>query len=127
MSNENKNLDEFSNNSDLPKSIDHMINDEDDIVTLSSEEGEEIDFVEIAGIAYRGNFYAVLQPVELIDGIGEEEALVFKVTKGKNGEDNFEIEIDETIVQAVYDEYLKLLADLDAATADKKKIDGSDN
>lgn len=127
MSNENKNLDEFSNKSDLPKSIDHMINDEDDIVTLISEEGEEIDFVEIAGIAYRGNFYAVLQPVELIDGIGEEEALVFKVTKGKNGEDNFEIEIDETIVQAVYDEYLKLLADLDAATADKKKIDGSDD
>ena len=110
---------------DLPESMEHMEGDDDDVVTLLSANGEEIDFVEIAGIAYRGNFYAVLQPVELIDGIGEEEALVFKVTKGKSGEDNFEIEIDETIVQAVYDEYLKLLADLDAS-ADKKK-DGNDD
>jgi hypothetical protein len=45
--------------------------------------------------------------------MGEDEALVFKVTKGQNGEDNFEIEIDETIIKAVYDEYLKLIADLD--------------
>ena len=89
-----------------------MIEDEDDIVTLINEEGEEIQFVEIAGIAYRGNFYAVLQPVELLDGMKEDEALVFKVTKGANGEDNFEIEIDETIIKAVYEEYLKLIADL---------------
>lgn len=96
----------------LPDSIRHMAEDEDDIVTLIGEDGEEIDFVEIAGIAYRGNFYAVLQPVELLDGMTEDEALVFKVAKGQNGEDNFEIEIDETIINAVYDEYLKLLADL---------------
>ena len=93
-----------------PKSISHMV--EDDIVTLISEEGEEIQFVEIAGIVYRGSFYAVLQPVELLDGMSEEEALVFRVTKGENGEDNFEIEIDESIINAVYDEYLKLLADI---------------
>ena len=42
----------------------------------------------------------------------DEEALVFKVTKGENGEDNFEIEIDESIIDAVYQEYLKLLADV---------------
>ncbi len=96
----------------VPKSINHMVEDEDDIVTLVNEEGEEVQFVEIAGIVYRGNFYAVLQPVELLDGMSEEEALVFKVTKGENGEDNFEIEIDESIINAVYEEYLKLLADI---------------
>lgn len=95
-----------------PKSIVHMVEDEDDVVTLVSEEGEEIQFVEIAGIVYRGNFYAVLQPVELLDGMTDEEALVFKVTKGENGEDNFVIEIDESIIDAVYQEYLKLLADV---------------
>lgn len=34
--------------------------DDDDIVTLLSADGEEIDFVEIAGIAYNGRFYAIL-------------------------------------------------------------------
>lgn len=104
--------DELKDKDNVPDSVSHMIEDEDDIITLINEEGEEIEFVEIAGIAYRGNFYAVLQPLELLDGMGEDEALVFKVTKGESGEDNFEIEIDETVIKAVYEEYLKLIADL---------------
>ena len=57
----------------LPESMEHMENDDDDIVTLLSAEGEEIDFVEIAGIAYKGAFYAILQPVELLDGMDDDE------------------------------------------------------
>ena len=93
----------------VPESIDHMQNDEDDIITLMTAEGEEVDFIEVAGIAYRGNFYAILQPVELLDGMEEDEALVFKVSRGKDGEDKFEIELDDTIIDAVFDEYNKLL------------------
>ena len=93
----------------LPESMEHMENDDDDIVTLLSAEGEEIDFVEIAGIAYKGAFYAILQPVELLDGMDDDEALVFKVTRGKDGEDKFEIELDDTIIDAVFAEYNKLL------------------
>ena len=97
------------NDKKVPESIDHMVNDNDDIVTLLSDDGEEIDFIEVAGIAYRGNFYAVLQPVELLDGMEEDEALVFKVTRGKDGEDKFEIELDDAIIDAVFEEYNKLL------------------
>ena len=93
----------------LPESMEHMENDDDDIVTLLSAEGEEIDFVEIAGIAYKGAFYAILQPVELLDGMDDDEALVFKVTRGKDGEDKFEIELDDSTIDAVFAEYNKLL------------------
>ena len=37
----------------LPESMEHMEEDEDDVVTLLSANGEEIDFVEIAGIGRR--------------------------------------------------------------------------
>lgn len=99
--------------SKAPKAVEHMIDDDDDIITLISSDGEKIDFIEIAGVAYRGNFYAVLQPVELLDGMSDDEAIVFKVSKGKDGEDNFEVELDETIIMAVFEEYTKLLKDLD--------------
>ncbi len=99
----------------LPESMEHMEDDEDDIVTLLSADGEEIDFVEIAGIAYKGSFYAILQPVELLDGMDDDEALVFKVTRGKDGEDKFEIELEDSIIDAVFAEYNKLL---DEAIAD---------
>ena len=93
-----------------------MNNDDDDIVTLMSANGEEIQFVEIAGIAYRGNFYAILQPVELLDGMEEDEALVFKVTRGKDGEDKFEVELDDTVIDAVFVEYNRLLDEAEDET-----------
>ena len=105
MADEEKKLKE----EELPESIEHMEEDDDDIVTLLSANGEEIDFVEIAGIAYQGGFYAILQPVELLDGMDEDEALVFKVTRGKDGEDKFEIELDDAIIDAVFEEYNRLL------------------
>ena len=83
--------------------------EEDSIVTLTSADGQEIDFVEIAGIALRGNFYVILQPVELLEGMGEDEALVFKVTQDRDGEDHFNVELDDEIISEVFDEYYRLL------------------
>lgn len=83
--------------------------EDEDIITLLTASGEEVDFVEIAGIAYKGNFYAILQPVELLEGMEEDEALVFKVTRGEDGEDKFEIELDDDIIDAVFKEYNRLL------------------
>lgn len=81
---------------------------EEDIVTLTGENGEDIDFVEIAGIVYKDNFYAILQPVKLIAGMSDDEALVFKVTTDKQGEDTFDIELDDDIIDAVFKEYNRL-------------------
>lgn len=81
----------------------------DDIVTLKSADGENIDFVEIAGIAKKGNFYVILQPVELLEGMADDEALVFKVERTESGEDKYTIVIDDEIIDAVFEEYYKLL------------------
>lgn len=81
----------------------------DDIVVLKTVDGEEIRFIEIAGIAHNGNFYAILQPEELIEGMNDDEALVFKVSRLENGEEKFEIELDDEIIDAVFSIYHKLL------------------
>ena len=82
---------------------------DDDIITLLSANGVEVQFLEIAGIFHNGNFYAILQPVELIEGMEEDEALVFKVSRAENGEDKFEIVLDDEIINAVFESYNKLL------------------
>ena len=88
--------------------IEEELEEGDDIVTLMSADGEEIDFLEIAGIAYNGNFYAILQPVELLEGMAEDEALVFQVERDNEGNDKFTIVIDDDIIDAVFVEYGKL-------------------
>ena len=96
-----------------------MSEERDDIVTLLSATGEEIDFVEIAGIAYQGNFYAILQPVELIEGMSDDEALVFKASRLQDGQDKFEIELDDEIIDAVFSEYNRLLDEMKAKESEQ--------
>ncbi len=85
------------------------LEEEDDVVTLCGADGSEIQFIEIAGIAYKGKFYAILQPVELLDGMNDDEALVFRVQRDENGSDVFSIELDDEIINAVFAEYNRLL------------------
>ena len=99
----------------------------DDIVTLTNAAGEEIDFIEIAGIAHNGEFYAMLQPVELLPGMDEDEALVFHVGRDENGEDKFDIVLDDDIIDAVFEEYNRLLDGLEAEDGEDDGLDGLDD
>ena len=91
------------------------IYENDDLITLKSADGEDIDFVEIAGIALNGKFYAILQPVELLEGMDDDEAFVFEVSRTSDGEDSFTIVLDDDITDAVFLEYYKLLDEAEAA------------
>ena len=82
--------------------------EDDGIITLRSADGEEIDFLDIAGIAYGGKYYAIVQPVELLEGMAENEALVFLVERDSEGNDRFTIEMNDDIIDAVFVEYNKL-------------------
>ena len=87
--------------------------EDDDIITLTTADGEEVDFTEIAGIAHDGRFYVILQPIELLDGMEEDEALVFSVTRGEGDSDKFEIVLDDEIIDAVFAKYNKLLDEVE--------------
>ena len=94
------------NSSTKPQAVNDEDNDE--CITLLSANEEEIDFKRIATINYRGKSYAILQPFELLEGMADDEALVFRTTPGPNGADTFEIELDDNIIDAVFKEYDRL-------------------
>ena len=87
-----------------------MPNEEyDDIITLTSENNEEIEFVNIAQIVYQSKIYAILQPVELLDGMDEDEAFVFEVKTDEEGQNSYTIVTDDEIVDEVFSRYNHLL------------------
>ena len=89
--------------------MNNTMDNNDDIITLLASNGEEVRFVEIAGIAHNGGFYAILQPVELLEGMREDEALVFKVTRGEDDSDRFALELNDDVIEAVFAKYEELL------------------
>ncbi len=100
----------------MGKDFEEMLDEEyeDDIITLTTADGEEVDFVEIAGIAHDGKFYAILQPVELLEGMDDDEALVFEVVRNADGSDGFNVVLDDEIIDAVFAEYNRLLEEAEA-------------
>ena len=79
-----------------------------DPITLYNERGEAIAFEQIALIPWQGGEYVILKPVELMEGMGEDEALVFAIIRGEQ-ETSLEIVVEDAIIDAVFDVYDRLL------------------
>lgn len=82
-------------------------------IIFSDESGKQMAFEQIAVIPYDSEdlgertLYAILKPVDNIDGIADDEVIVFKVDD-LDGEAVLRIEENEQIARAVYAEYINL-------------------
>ena len=81
--------------------------EQDEIIVLQDEDGKEIEFNHIATLDYNDEWYIYLQPVELEDGMEDDEMFIFKIEEDKDGNDLFNPVEDEDLLQKLYEEYLK--------------------
>lgn len=81
------------------------------ILTLTTNDGSDVDFMEIAQIYIEEELYLILQPVELFDGMEEDDALVFHVSVGLKGEERLDLVYDDDLTDRVFSEYEKLVAE----------------
>lgn len=81
--------------------------DDDSFITLTDENGNEIDFLLLDVMEYEGADYMVLMPLTDEDGEEDEEELFFlKAEKSEEGEIYTAIE-DEALLNAIADAYEK--------------------
>lgn len=81
--------------------------DDNDFITLTDEEGNEVDFLLLDVMEYEGADYMVLMPLSDEDGEEDEEELFFlRAEKTEDGEVYSSIE-DEALLNAVADAYEK--------------------
>lgn len=98
--------------------------DNKDPISLMDEKGKQISFEQIAMIVHEvkkeKKLYAILKPIDKIEGLGENEAIVFLVDQDKDGNTVLKIEEDEDIAIDVFDEYYDLLEEEMAEEKEKK-------
>ena len=80
--------------------------DNESPITLVNENGTEIVFDQIAVIPYKEKLYAILKPATPIDGVGEDEALVFEINIE---EDTLFVIYDFALCDKIFDVYYDLL------------------
>ena len=66
-----------------------MIDENDELVTLTYDDGSQEDFFNLAELDYEGKWYAYLVPVEPDEDFNEDEVLVYEIAEGENGEEIF--------------------------------------
>lgn len=77
-------------------------------IKLFNEQNEEVEFEQIALVPIDEKVYAILKPVADMEGVAEDEALVFAIEE-IDDEDCLVIVEDDGIIDAVFEEYYKML------------------
>lgn len=106
MSNKSKN-DEF----EMLDVLDILLDENNtDPITMFNDKNEPIDFEQVAVIPYGdGDLYCILRPITKLNGVADNEAIVFKVHVDEGGLSYLLVETDESIAIAIFDKYYELL------------------
>lgn len=83
--------------------------DNEDPVTLFDENGKEYKFDQVAIIPLEEKLFAILKPIDEIEGIADDEAVVFRIDEKPSGETALIVEQDEPLAMRVFEEYYKLI------------------
>ena len=97
---------------------------DDDVLELVGDNGEPANFYHLATLEYNKEWYIVLQPTEEMEDISEDELIIMQLATDEEDNDIFLPIDDEKILNAVYDEYVKLAEEIEAED-DGEEVDES--
>ena len=82
---------------------------DDEIVELTTDEGKKLKFYFVGTIEYKGKNYSAFEPAEQIDGIEDDDLIIFELS-GDDEEtaDLLPIE-DEGLLNEVFEEFCRVL------------------
>lgn len=82
---------------------------EDEIVELTTEDGKKLKFYFVGTIEYKGKFYSAFEPAEQIDGMEDDDLIIFELS----GDDEETADLlpveDEKLLDEVFEEFCRVL------------------
>ncbi len=87
----------------------HGCDCEDDIVELTTEDGKKLKFYFVGTIEYKGKNYSAFEPAEQIDGIEDDDLIIFELS----GDDEETADLlpveDDALLDEVFEEFCRVL------------------
>lgn len=95
--------------------LDVLLDEENkDPIILEDSNGRKLSFEQVAVIPYNNKVYCVLKPLDEIENVADDEAIVFFVDEQEGKEPVLMVETDEKVAMDVFEEYYNLLDEADA-------------
>ena len=92
--------------------------DNNNLVQLLDENGNEINFEHLMTVEYEGSYYVVLEATEDTDDCKEGEAIILKIIRDEeSGDDVYATIEDEAEFNAVFEKCMAIMEEEDEAAA----------
>ncbi len=82
---------------------------DDEIVELTTDDGKKLKFYFVGTIEYKGKNYSAFEPAEQIEGIEDDDLVIFEL----NGDDEETCDLlpveDEKLLDEVFEEFCRVL------------------
>lgn len=92
-----------------------VVNEQEDeisVVDLKNEDGEVFKFYHIGTIEYKEKWYAFFQPAEEVEGLTDEEVVIFQIV-GEDGDEQLAPVEDQNLLDEVFNAFCEELDDED--------------
>ena len=87
----------------------------DDIVELTTDDGKKLKFYFVGTIEYKGKVYSAFEPAEQMEGIEDDDLIIFELS----GDDEETAELlpveDEALLDEVFEEFCRALEEEEMA------------
>ncbi|NMA59978.1 MAG: DUF1292 domain-containing protein [Clostridiales bacterium] len=80
----------------------------EEVIVLVGDQGDELEFIEVAVVELGDKVYICLEPAEPIEGFADGDLLIFEIGLNDEGEEIFISIDDQEEVDAVFKEFLKM-------------------
>ncbi|MBR5900278.1 MAG: DUF1292 domain-containing protein [Clostridia bacterium] len=95
---------------------------EEDIVTLTTDDGKKLKFYFVGTIEYKGKIYSAFEPAEEMEGVEDDDLIIFELS----GDDEETAELlpveDEALLDEVFEEFCRVLEE-DELAEEAEKLD----
>lgn len=91
--------------------------EEIEIITLTGDDGKDVQFEHLLTLSYDEGLYAVVHPQ---DDPEEGSVYFLEITKDADGEDVLKVVENDILSQELFDEFMKLLDEMDEDEDDRE-------
>ncbi|MBO5212711.1 MAG: DUF1292 domain-containing protein [Clostridia bacterium] len=89
--------------------LDILLDEEnEDPIVLYDEQGKPTTFDQAAIIPLENKLYCILVPVDEVEGVGEDEGVVFEIITSDTEPSSLNVVVEDEIIDKVFAEYEKL-------------------
>lgn len=78
-------------------------------IKLYDENDKATEFEQIALIPLNNSVYVLLKPVDKMEGVGEDEAVVFELIDDAESGDTLHVVMEDETIDLVFNEYKKMI------------------